>query len=666
MSYLVLARKYRPQTFSQVVGQDHVTRTLSNAFLQDRVHHAFLFCGPRGCGKTTTARILSKALNCEKGPTPEPCGTCEACISIANGTAVDYFEMDGASNRGIDSIRDLTDAVRYQPAVLRKKVYVIDEVHMLTTEAFNALLKTLEEPPPHVTFVMATTEPHKVPNTILSRCQRYDFKLVPSAGLAAHLTDIFAREKIQIDEASTGLLVRESGGSVRDALSLSDQVISYVGNEAIDEAKVAEVLGVADRSLTRTLISSLAAGDARTCLEAVDTAVARGVDEVQIARAVVRYLRDLAVAQVAPGAESLIEASDEERQDIAQQAQAMAPSQVRQMFDRMLRTCDDLGATDQPRLVLDLGLIEVAATEAVLPLGDLIERLTAMESRLAGGGGAQASGGSGGGRQSNARGTGSASPSSASPSSASPSSASPSSASPSSASPSSASSSSASPSSASPSSASPSNASPSPQASPSLQASPDRESAQTSPAPSSAQAPNREQVNSQEASSPHAGNGEPASDRPDPAEAAPAAASGGGHSTAALRGWESVVVALEQAKEIGLMTVYQTAKVLVWEETRVRVGFPADGLTSEIATAKDKVERMEVFLRKLIGNNLRFEVVLLNPEQEAQAKSILEDAQQRADDDRAQRLLEAKEHPTTKMVLRTFGAAIKEIKVDNV
>src|ERR1051326_197505 len=218
MSYLVLARKYRPQRFSELVGQEHVARTLANAIAQNRVHHAFLFTGARGVGKTSAARILAKALSCEKGPTAEPCGTCDICQEIAGGRSVDVIEIDAASNTKVEETKSVLEGVRYLPARGRRKVYIIDEVHMLSAHSFNALLKTLEEPPPHVVFVFATTEPHKIPVTILSRCQRYDFKLIPTAELAAHLEAVLGQEKIRAEKEALALIAREAAGSARDAL----------------------------------------------------------------------------------------------------------------------------------------------------------------------------------------------------------------------------------------------------------------------------------------------------------------------------------------------------------------------------------------------------------------------------------------------------------------
>jgi len=228
-SYLVLARKWRPQLFEEVVGQQHITQTLQNAISQKRVAHAFLFTGARGVGKTSTARILAKALNCEKGPQINPCGQCTNCQEVTHGTSMDVIEIDGASNRGIDEIRELKENVRYTPAKSRYKIYIIDEVHMLTKEAFNALLKTLEEPPPHIIFIFATTEPHKIPATILSRCQRYDFKRIPFREVIGSLKRIVEEEKIQISQRGLLSIAQESEGSLRDAQSLLDQVIAYAG-----------------------------------------------------------------------------------------------------------------------------------------------------------------------------------------------------------------------------------------------------------------------------------------------------------------------------------------------------------------------------------------------------------------------------------------------------
>jgi len=276
-SYLVLARKWRPQLFEEVVGQRHITRTLQNAISQKRVAHAFLFTGARGVGKTSSARILAKALNCETGPRINPCNQCTNCQEVTRGTSMDVIEIDGASNRGIDEIRELRENVRYTPAKSRYKIYIIDEVHMLTKEAFNALLKTLEEPPPHVIFIFATTEPHKIPATILSRCQRYDFKRIPFREVIGSLKRIVEEEEIQISQRGFLAIAQESEGSLRDAESLLDQVIAYAGKNIRDE-DIAEVLGLIDRKMLSDTIEAIADRDAERCMEVIEHVYHFGYD----------------------------------------------------------------------------------------------------------------------------------------------------------------------------------------------------------------------------------------------------------------------------------------------------------------------------------------------------------------------------------------------------
>ncbi len=666
MSYLVLARKYRPTTFSEVVGQDHVTRTLANAFVSGRVHHAFLFCGPRGCGKTTVARIVGKALNCLVSTDGEPCGKCEACVSIQNGSAPDYQEMDGASNRGIDAIRELTEAVRYQPAMLKKKVYVIDEVHMLTTEAFNALLKTLEEPPPHVTFVLATTEPHKLPNTILSRCQRYDFKLVPTSRLAQHLTSIFKQEELAIEAGAVGLLVRESGGSVRDALSLSDQIISYVGNAKITEQHVAEVLGVADRTLTRTLVQALATGDAGAALAAVEAAIERGVDEVQLARAIVRYLRDLSVLQVAPDREGLVDtSSSDERAELAAEAKQLDRSRVQQMFDRMLRCCDELGKTLQPRLVLDCALIDVATIEPLIPLGDLIERLGELEGRLAGRGAVRAvassSGGGGGELKSTTPGTRVGAPKAPAPAASAP----------------------AAPAPPKRTEGFTSTAEPAPALAPARRtegftstveaAPPPVAIAPSGPVPASLEKaasgsgpqPARPAQSVQSAPSPQSLLG---STMPGTGVAAKPILSVPENAVEALANWSKVIDYLETQRRISLRGYCEFARVLKWTPTEIEIGFANDAESrwaGESLAETKNVDELRIVLGEL-GQKLKVEVRLLDETQSkaSPARSMIESTKASSTADRKQRESEAREHPITKHVLQTFGASIKEIKTD--
>ncbi|HEY5282887.1 MAG TPA: DNA polymerase III subunit gamma/tau, partial [Polyangia bacterium] len=337
MSYLVLARKYRPQRFDDLAGQEHVARTLTNAIAMDRVHHAFLFTGARGIGKTSAARILAKALCCEKGPTANPCGACAICLSIASGQSVDVLEIDGASNTGVDDVRTLREGVRYLPAEARKKVYIIDEVHMLSTNAFNALLKTLEEPPAHVVFIFATTEAHKIPATILSRCQRYDFKLLSTSALTDHLTRILAAEAIDHEPDAVRLLAREAAGSVRDGLSLLDQVLAYVGKDKLTRERVAEVLGVADRSLLFHLASAVLDHDVAAVLRSLAEAVDRGVDLVQLARSFLGLLHDLEVVALVPDAADLIDATPEEIGAATKLTQNAPRGLFTSLFDRWAR-----------------------------------------------------------------------------------------------------------------------------------------------------------------------------------------------------------------------------------------------------------------------------------------------------------------------------------------
>lgn len=393
MSYLVLARKYRPQTFEQVIGQEHVTRTLQNAIERGRVHHAFLFCGGRGTGKTTTARILAKALSCDNAPTPQPCNVCPACVEITQGTSVDVQEIDAASQNRVEDIRDLREAIRYAPVRGKKKLYILDEVHMLSTSAFNALLKTLEEPPPHAVFVFATTDPHKLPQTILSRVQRYDFKLVASARLVDHLSDVLTQERIEFERAALQLVAREGAGSVRDSLSLLDQVLASSPGK-LTELQVASVLGVADRGLILSLGRAIVERKPADALALVDTAYQRGFDLVQLARVLLGHMRDLVVVSVVKEPTAILETTGAELEELQAQAQ-LAQGRAVLLFDRMVRVADDAARAALTRYVLEVGLVELCAVAPLQPVGELLDRLEHLEDRLSGK--VAKAGGSGGG-----------------------------------------------------------------------------------------------------------------------------------------------------------------------------------------------------------------------------------------------------------------------------
>jgi DNA polymerase-3 subunit gamma/tau len=381
MAYQVLARKWRPQTFEEVVGQEPITRTLQNALTAGRVAHAFLFSGPRGVGKTSVARILAKALNCEAGPTPHPDNTCQMCREITNGSSMDVLEIDGASNRGIDEVRDLREKIKYVPAQGKYKVYIIDEVHMLTNPAFNALLKTLEEPPAHAVFVLATTEPHKVPVTILSRCQRYDFRRIPTGVIQAHLAKLAEQEGWHIDPEGLALVARAAEGGLRDAQGFLDQVVTF-GGDGVGAAEIARILGVTDRGALLGALTAIIDRNGPDLLNLIEALYTQGQDLGRFYQDLILYARHLLVAGLHPEARNLAAVADTEWDDLIRLARQVPTVHLHNLLSVLLQGEEELKRSPQPRLALEVLLLRVIHLEPILPLAEWLGRLEALEKRL--------------------------------------------------------------------------------------------------------------------------------------------------------------------------------------------------------------------------------------------------------------------------------------------
>jgi DNA polymerase-3 subunit gamma/tau len=406
MAYQVLARKYRPQFFRDVIGQEHVTRTLLNALQQGRIAHGYIFSGHRGIGKTTIARILAMALNCQHAigsperPTAEPCGICDACTEIRSGFAVDVIEIDAATNRGIDEIRELRDAARYRPARDRYKIYILDEAHQITDAAFNALLKTLEEPPDHVIFMMATTQPEDIPQTIRSRSQHYAFHAVRFDDILAQLRSIAERETLDADDAALALLAEAGDGSMRDALSIMDQAIASApvgadGRPHLEAAQIRELMGTVPNTVFERLLESISENDSAAVLTGIDTLLNAGNSPSQLARQLVRYLRNTLMSKLGGESTELLQISGDERARVARTAMLFSEDDLARFLQIMLRSFDDLNYRQEPRFHLELGLLKLVHTQRLIPLEQLLSQLPG--GQLPGG---QFSGGAGASRAS--------------------------------------------------------------------------------------------------------------------------------------------------------------------------------------------------------------------------------------------------------------------------
>lgn len=379
--YQVIARKWRPALFDEIVGQGHVTRTLKNAVSSGRIAHAYLFSGPRGVGKTTAARILAKCLNCANGPTVAPCNSCDSCRTIAAGGAVDVFEIDGASNNSVESVRELREGVRYVPTQGKYRVYIIDEVHMLTTPAFNALLKTLEEPPPHVVFIFATTEIHKIPLTIVSRCQRFDFKRIPFKEIYERLRRIVTEEGIRFEEDALYTLSREADGSLRDGQSLLEQVAAF-GAGDVSSAHVIEALGLMDRTIIYGLVEALVEKDASRCLNIVEKIHDFGYDLKRGCADLLENLRDLAVVKVA-GDSSTLNLPDTEIERLKALASKAGVERLMMLFGVISKGYEEVARSFSPRHTFEMALLRAAHLEEAAPVDEILDRLKELRKGVA-------------------------------------------------------------------------------------------------------------------------------------------------------------------------------------------------------------------------------------------------------------------------------------------
>lgn len=385
MSYLVLARKYRPQRFEEVVGQEHITRTLGNAITTGRLAHAILFAGPRGTGKTTVARILAKCVNCESGPASVPCNQCRSCLEITKNHASDVFEIDGASNNKVENVRELRENAKYRPAHSPYKIYIVDEVHMLSDAAFNALLKILEEPPAHVMFFFATTEPGKIPITILSRCQRHDFRRVAIDAMVDHMAALCGREGIEIDRDGLSLVAREADGSIRDALSLLDHIMACAA-ETIDTRAILDVLGSVDRRELFAISGAVLKGDTAGVLEIIDRCYGRGQPMMKLFTEILSHFRNLLVVQMGGGADALADIPAHEIEALQKQAADIPVTHLHQILDILFREEVTVKHSSQPKLALEMAFLRILQIQPALSMDTLIEKLDLLRQEVGPGG----------------------------------------------------------------------------------------------------------------------------------------------------------------------------------------------------------------------------------------------------------------------------------------